>query len=121
MEARDAGIAVLAVGRDVGADRDAFAEEPARARRVDDHRPCLRHPRAVLLTREAPRFRRLVADKGYHATRFRVALRDAGATPIIPGLSNRKRRIRRVAARYDKLAANFLSTAALAAVVAFWL
>lgn len=99
---------------------------------------------AELLTREATRFRRLVADKGYDADRFRKTLREAGTTPIIPGRSNRKRRIRhdkrryrdrwlieamfcrlkdfrRVATRYDKLAENFLSAAALAAVVAFWL
>jgi len=71
-------------------------------------------------------------------------LREAGTTPIIPGRINRKRPIRhdgkryrdrwmieamfcrlkdfrRVATRYDKLAANFLSAAALAALVAFWL
>jgi transposase len=99
---------------------------------------------ADLLTAEATRFRRLVADKGYDADRFRKTLRQAGTTPIIPGRVNRKRRIRhderryrdrwlieamfcrlkdfrRVATRYDKLAANFLSAAALAAVVAFWL
>ena len=99
---------------------------------------------AELLTAEAIRFRRLVADKGYDADCFRRTLREAGTTPLIPGRSNRKRRIRhderhyrdrwlieamfcrlkdfrRVATRYDKLAANFLSAAALAAVVAFWL
>jgi transposase len=71
-------------------------------------------------------------------------LKKAGTTPVIPGRINRKRRIRhderryrdrwlieamfcrlkdfrRVATRYDKLADNFLSAAALAAVVAFWL
>jgi transposase len=71
-------------------------------------------------------------------------LRQAGAVPVIPGRSTRKRRIvfdkaryrdrhrvenafcrikdfRRVATRYDKLAANFLSTVALAVLVAFWL
>ena len=63
---------------------------------------------------------------------------------MIPGRSNRKKKIvydqdryrdrhlienafcrlkdfRRVATRYDKLAANFLSAVALAAVLAFWL
>jgi len=67
----------------------------------------------------------------------------AGATPVIPDRRTRKRRIRydktryrdrwrieaafcrlkdfrRVATRYDKLAANFASTVALAAVIAFW-
>ncbi len=64
--------------------------------------------------------------------------------PVIPGRSSRKRQIlydraryrerhrvenafcrikdyRRVATRYDKLAANFLSGVALAILVAFWL
>ena len=70
--------------------------------------------------------------------------REAGAIPVIPGRRNRKRTIRydkqryrgrhlvenafcrlkdfrRVATRYDKLAANFLSTVALATAIAFWL
>lgn len=98
---------------------------------------------AELMTKEATRFRRLVADKGYDCDRFRTTLRAAGTTPIIPGRSNRKKRVRhderryrdrwlieamfcrlkdfrRVATRYDKLAANFLSAVALAAAVAFW-
>ena len=68
----------------------------------------------------------------------------AGAGPAIPGRRNRKRAIRydqqryrgrhlienafcrlkdfrRVATRYDKLAANFLSGVALATATAFWL
>lgn len=87
--------------------------------------------------------KRLIADKGYDADRLRETLRAAGTTPIIPGRINRKRPIqydarryrdrwrveaafcrlkdfRRVATRYDKLARNFLSTVALAAIVAFW-
>lgn len=86
----------------------------------------------------------LIADKGYDANSFRKSLRGAGARPVIPGRSNRKRPIdydrpryrdrhlienafcrlkdfRRVATRYDKLSANFLSAAALATLVAFWL
>ncbi len=96
------------------------------------------------LMAEATRFRRLAADRGYDADRFRAALREAGTTPVIPGRVNRERPIRhdadrckerwrieaafcplkdfrRVATRYDKLAANYLSAVALAAVVAFWL
>ena len=70
--------------------------------------------------------------------------REAGTTPVIPGRRSRKRAIRydkqryrgrhlvenafcrlkdfrRVATRYDKLAANFLSAVALATALAFWL
>jgi transposase len=89
------------------------------------------------------RLRRLIADKGYDADALRRDLRAAGTTPIIPGRRTRKRAIRhdrnrykdrwrieaafcrlkdfrRVATRYDKLAANFASAVALASVVAFW-
>lgn len=71
-------------------------------------------------------------------------MRKAGAAPVIPGRITRTKKIaydrrryrdrhlienafcrlkdfRRVATRYDKLAANFLSAVALAAVLAFWL
>lgn len=86
----------------------------------------------------------VIADKGYDANRLRRSLRDAGAVPVIPGRVNRKRRIaydaaryrdrhlienafcrlkdfRRIATRYDKLAANFLSAVALATLLSFWL
>ena len=86
----------------------------------------------------------LIADKGYDANSFRRSLRETGARPVIPGRSNRKRPIeydkeryrdrhlienafcrlkdfRRIAPRYDKLSRNFLSAAALATLVAFWL
>lgn len=88
--------------------------------------------------------RHLVADKGYDADAFRRSLRARGTTPVIPGRRNRKRPIRhdrhryrsrhlienafcrlkdfrRVATRYDKLAANFLSAVALVTALAFWL
>ncbi len=71
-------------------------------------------------------------------------MRQAGAVPVIPGRANRKRKIvydksryrerhlienafcrlkdfRRVATRYDKLAANFLSAVALACLLSYWL
>jgi transposase len=86
----------------------------------------------------------LIADKGYDADALRRRLRHEGCVPVIPGRSNRKRKItldkrryrdrhlvenafcrlkdyRRVATRYDKLAGNFLSAVALAALVAYWL
>lgn len=95
------------------------------------------------LIEAAGRVRRLIADKGYDADRFRRALKTAGTVPVIPGRINRRRLVqydklryrdrwrieaafcrlkdfRRVATRYDKLARNFLSAVALAAVIAFW-
>jgi len=88
--------------------------------------------------------RYVLGDKGYDAGSLRRTLRQAGAVPVIPGRANRKRRIvydkkryrerhrienafcrlkdfRRVATRYDKLAANFLSAVALVTLVQFWL
>lgn len=99
---------------------------------------------AELLKEHVIRYRRLVADRGYDANSFRKALKEAGTDPVIPGRSNRKRRIRhdekryrdrwlieamfcrlndfrRVATPYDKLAVNFLSAAMLVAAVVFWL
>jgi transposase len=90
------------------------------------------------------RTRYLLADKGYDADALRRSLRLAGTVPVIPGRRSRKRAIRydkqryrdrhlienafcrlkdfrRVATRYDKLAANFLSGVALATAFAFWL
>ena len=93
---------------------------------------------------EAPgRIRRLGADKGYDADWLRTDLRAQGITPIIPGKRGRKKRIhhdkqryrerwrieatfnrlkdfRRIATRYDKLARNYASAVALAAVIAVW-
>jgi transposase len=89
------------------------------------------------------RLKRILADRGYEANYLRCGLRQAGTVPVIPGTRSRKRRIwhdqrryrdrwrieatfcrlkdfRRVATRYDKLAANFASAVALAAVIAFW-
>jgi transposase len=89
------------------------------------------------------RLRRLVADRGYDANALRRDLKAGGTTPVIPGTRSRKLPIRhdkrryrerwrieaafcrlkdfrRVATRDDKLAANFASAVALAAVIAFW-
>jgi len=88
--------------------------------------------------------RYLLADKGYDADALRRNLRADGVVPVIPGRINRKRKIsydkaryrdrrrienafcrlkdfRRVATRYDKLGNNFLSTVALATLLAYWL
>lgn len=86
----------------------------------------------------------MLADKAYDADRIREMIQDQGATPNIPPKSNRKwkpcfskrlyrehnlierffsklKHFRRVATRYDKLAANFLSGAPIATALAFWL
>ncbi|MHC2297122.1 transposase [Rhizobium mongolense] len=99
---------------------------------------------APALLERAGRIRYLLGDKGYDADNLRRELREAGATPVIPGRCSRKRAIRydkqryrgrhlienafcrlkdfrRVATRYDKLADNFLSGVALATALAFWL
>lgn len=89
------------------------------------------------------RMKRLIADRGYDADALRGTLRATGTTPIILGRRTRKKPVRhdrtryksrcrievafcrlkdfrRVATLYDKLAANFASAIALAAVIAFW-
>ena len=89
------------------------------------------------------RIRRLLADEGYGADGLRADLRQAGTRPVIPGTRSRNRPIRYdkmrdkdrwraeavfcrlkdfrlIAIRYDRLARNSASAAALAAVVAFW-
>ena len=99
---------------------------------------------APALLERAGRMRHLLGDKDYDADRLRRSLREAGTVPVIPGRRNRKRTVRydkrryrdrhlienafcllkdfrRVATRYDKLAANFLSGVVLATAVAFWL
>lgn len=99
---------------------------------------------APALLARAAGARYVLADKGYDADTLRRTLRQAGALPVIPGRITRKKKVeydrdryrdrhlvenafcrlkdfRRVATRYDKLAANFLSAVALAALLAFWL
>ncbi len=97
---------------------------------------------APALLDRAANARHVLGDKGYDADSLRLALRRAGTVPVIPGRINRKRRIvydksrarkrhvienafcrikdfRRVATRYDKLAANFLSAVALACLLGY--
>ena len=77
----------------------------------------------------------LLGDKAYDSNSFRKSLRKDGIKPVIPGRSNRKKRIRhdkqtykdrnviercycrlkdfrRIATRYDKLARNYFSARA---------
>ncbi len=86
----------------------------------------------------------LLGDKAYDSNSFRKSLRKDGIKPVIPGRSNRKKRIRhdkqaykdrnviercycrlkdfrRIATRYDKFARNYCSALCLVAAVAFWL
>jgi transposase len=86
----------------------------------------------------------LLGDKAYDSNSFRKSLRKDGIRPVIPGRSNRKKRIRhdkqaykgrnviercycrikdfrRIATRYDKLARNYFSALCLVAAVVFWL
>jgi len=81
----------------------------------------------------------VLADKAYDADRIRELIQNQGATPNIPPKSNRKwkpcfskrlyrernlierffsklKHFRRVATRYDKLAANFLAMIQLASM-----
>ena len=89
------------------------------------------------------RFSRLIADKGYDSKAIRAAIAAQGAEAVIPPLSSRKTSIpydpaayrarnlverlwcrlkdwRRIATRYDKLAANYLAGALIAAIISFW-
>jgi transposase len=88
------------------------------------------------------RFSRLIADKGYDSNAIRAAIAAQGAEAVIPPLSSRKTAIpydpeayrarnlverlwcrlkdwRRIATRYDKLAANYLAGAFIAAIITF--
>ena len=94
---------------------------------------------ASALMERAVGAKHILADKGYDVYALRRTIRGAGAVPVIPGRRTRTTRIRydrarykerhlianafcrlkdfrRVATRYDKLAANFLSAVAIAAL-----
>ncbi len=85
----------------------------------------------------------LHADKGYDSDAIRRQVEARGTAPNIPPKANRRwkpcfspvlyrgrnaiermfcrlKDFRRIATRYDKLAANFASALALATVIAFW-
>ncbi len=88
-------------------------------------------------------FRKLLADRGYDADHLRKRLAERSAEAVIPTTTSRKRPIpydivayrqrntverlwarlkdyRRVATRYDKLAANYLSGVLIAPTVCYW-
>lgn len=90
-----------------------------------------------------PAPKRLLADKGYDANSLRARLAETATEAVIPSTRSRKAPIpydatayrdrnrierafcrlkdwRRIATRYDKLAANFASAVALAAPIIWW-
>lgn len=89
------------------------------------------------------RFDKLIADRGYDSNAIRTAIEKQGAEAVIPATRSRKAPIpydrhtyrtrnlverlwcrlkdwRRIATRYDKLAANYMAGVFLAAAVTFW-
>jgi transposase len=97
----------------------------------------------ALIGAAAGRFDRLIADRGYDTNLIRRLVAEHGAEAVIPSTTTRKAPIpydretykarnqverlwcrlkdwRRLATRYDKLAANYLSTAAIAATISYW-
>jgi transposase len=99
---------------------------------------------AALMIDAFPKAKALLADRGYDADWFRVALEQRGITACIPSKTNRKVRIphdaalyrqrhkvenmfgklkdwRRIHTRYDRCAHTFMSAICIAATVIFWL
>ena len=97
----------------------------------------------MALIAKLPPSRSLAADTAYDSDGLRQFLLERGTKPVIPNNPTRKRvhpfdrtayrrrnlierafcrlkDFRRIATRYDKLARNFASALALAAVIAFW-
>jgi putative transposase len=98
---------------------------------------------APALLDKMPAPARLLADRGYDAGSLRTRLKASGTEAVIPSTRSRKIAIpydaaayigrnlierafcrlkdwRRVATRYDKLANNFASTVAIAAIILWW-
>ena len=101
------------------------------------------HKGARLLLDALPPASSLIADKGYDSNWFRRALDDRAIEPCIPSNRTRKRALpydkvlyrqrhkienmfgrlkdwRRIATRYDKLAANFAASVFIAAIITWW-
>ena len=98
---------------------------------------------AAALIGAAGRFEHLIADRGYDTNAVRALVAERGAQAVIPSTTSRRSPIpydraayrtrnlierlwcrlkdwRRIATRYDKLAANYLSGALIAAVLTYW-
>ena len=101
-------------------------------------------PQALTLLRAVPEGALVLADKAYDADAIRRLIESRGAVPNIPFKKNRRwkgcfspflyrnrnaiermfcrlKDFRRIATRYDKLAANFLAAVQIAAIIAYWL
>lgn len=97
----------------------------------------------ALIDAAAGRFTRLIADRGYDSNAIRAAIAAHDAEVVIPSTASRRAPIpydrtayrarnlverlwcrlkdwRRIATRYDKLAANYLSGALIAASLIYW-
>lgn len=97
----------------------------------------------ALIEGAAGHFDRLIADRGYDSNAIRAAVAAQGAEVVIPSTRSRKALLpydrqayrarnlverlwcrlkdwRRVATRYDKLAANYMAGVFIAAIIAFW-
>jgi transposase len=97
----------------------------------------------MMLAHVSPKVR-VIADKAYDCKELRDYLTQRGIKPIIPNKKNRKqpysfdahtykrrnvvertfcrlKDFRRFATRYDRLAATFMATACLTAIVLFWI
>lgn len=97
----------------------------------------------ALIEAASGRFDRLIADRGYDSNAIRAAISLQGAEVVIPSTRSRNAAIpynrdayrarnlverlwcrlkdwRRIATRYDKLAANYMAGVFLAAVITFW-
>ena len=89
------------------------------------------------------RFDKLIADRGYDSNAIRSAIAQQDADVVIPSTRSRKAPLpydreayrarnlverlwcrlkdwRRIATRYDKLAANYMAGVFLAAAISFW-
>jgi len=96
------------------------------------------------LLHKLPKAKHLLADRGYDADWFRMALRTKGITPCIPHKKNRKipqpydqtlykqrhkvenmfaklKDWRRISTRYDRCQHTFFSAIQIACIVIFWI
>jgi len=99
---------------------------------------------ADALLEQMPAASILLGDKGYDSNAVRRKIESMGAAPNIPPKANRRwkncfspvlyrdrnaiermfgriKDFRRIATRYDRLAANFLSAVCLVATICYWL